>query len=371
MTAITAGRTKVLASIEWFTPAFQAGGIVSSLANQVHHLSQDLEFWIVCSNRDLMGPLEGEPKTGIWHNKGSHHVMYVAGPVSWNGIIKEVNPDAIYINGVFNGPFCRSLIKFSNTTTIPTVLAAHGMLAPNAIAIKAWVKKPWLNLHKFIGTFRRVKWHASSASEARQIKHWFNHGHVRIAQNLPPAMANEVNVPKPGLRFLSVGRIHPIKNYAFAAQCLAALALELNQNITYQIIGPIEDKAEHSAIQFNQNKLLTIDFLGEKSPPELPSFYQDAQCLLVPSLTENFGVVIAEALGNGLPVIVSDQTPWGTFPHSPAMHCLPLDMKLWLPVMASIADIEVRKEAVFHAQEFFLSHLLKPEIRQHHLDLFS
>ena len=371
MTAITAGRTKVLASIEWFTPAFQAGGIVSSLANQVHHLSQDLEFWIVCSNRDLMGPLEGEPKTGIWHNKGSHHVMYVAGPVSWNRIIKEVNPDAIYINGVFNGPFCRSLIKFSNTTTIPTVLAAHGMLAPNAIAIKAWVKKPWLNLHKFIGTFRKVKWHASSAVEASQISNWFKTADIQIAQNLPPKIAAKVNAPKPGLRFLSVGRIHPIKNYTFAAQCLATLALKLNQNITYQIIGPIEDQPTRSAIQFNQSKLLTIDFLGEKSPPELPSYYQDAQCLLVPSLSENFGIVITEALGNGLPVIVSDQTPWGAFPASPAMHCLPLDEPKWVQRMTTLTDFNVRKDIIPLAQRFFNDHLIQEETMQSHRALFS
>jgi glycosyltransferase involved in cell wall biosynthesis len=43
-----------------------------------------------------------------------------------------------------------------------------------------------------------------------------------------------------------------------------------------------------------------------KSQPELVNHYRDADCLVLPSRFDSFGMVVAEALACGLPVIVSD-----------------------------------------------------------------
>ena len=361
----------MLASIEWFTPAYQAGGIVSSLVNQTQHLSEFIDFWVVCSDRDLLHPLPSNPALGQWLKKKGHQVMYVSPPFSWEEIINQIQPDVIYINGIFNGPFCRALLKKKVRKNIPTVLASHGMLAPNALSIKSWIKKPWLKLNKLLGDFDGITWHASNKVEAQQIRRHFERPIIRIAQNLPPGMPSHIHQLQPGLRFLSVGRIHPIKNYKFAAQCLASCAQSMSIDFTYQLIGPIEDKAEKSLIERYQNNNLKIEFLGEKSPSELGKYYQNAQCLLVPSLTENFGLVVTEALSNGLPVITSDQTPWGQYPASAVLQCLPLKKAVWISNIEQQIFKSNRHSHIEKAQDFFRKYVMSDDIIQQHIQLFS
>ena len=365
------GRIKVLASIEWFTPAFRAGGIISSLANQVAHLSPEIDFLIVCSNRDLLGPMAEIDQPDCWCKQEGYRVLYCSQSPNWSRILIETNPDIIYINGIFNGPFCRALLSTSRKTTIPVVLAAHGMLSPNALAIKWWLKKPWLWLNQKMGVFRNVIWHASSSTEEQQINHWFPDAEIKIAQNLPPRAAKDISAPSETLKFLSVGRIHPIKNFGFAAECLAVLTRILNVPIAYHLIGPVEDEQERDQILKHSGGQFTIELLGAKNPNDLANHYQKATCLLAPSLTENFGVVVAEAMGNGLPVVVSDQTPWGTFPSSPALYCLALDQGQWLDALTKLSDKNLRKELIPVAQSYFEAHLIHEDIRNQHRALFS
>lgn len=50
-----------------------------------------------------------------------------------------------------------------------------------------------------------------------------------------------------------------------------------------------------------------IRMLGHVDGKDLPELYADVDALIVPSLYEPWGVVVHEGLGNGLPVIASDQ----------------------------------------------------------------
>ena len=53
MTSDKATRPVVLVAIDWYLPAYRAGGPIRSIANLVAALGDEIDFRIVCGNRDL------------------------------------------------------------------------------------------------------------------------------------------------------------------------------------------------------------------------------------------------------------------------------------------------------------------------------
>ena len=49
-----------------------------------------------------------------------------------------------------------------------------------------------------------------------------------------------------------------------------------------------------------------VKFLGKMSQPEIFNYFRESDCLVLPSRFDSFGMVVAEALASGLPVIVSE-----------------------------------------------------------------
>lgn len=364
-------RTKVLASIEWFTPAFQAGGIISSLVNQIDHLSDRFEFHVVCSNRDLIDPDPMTLEAGRWQDRDGHRVLHIEPPFEWTDILDAVKPDIISVNGLFNGPFCRNLIALAAKINVPMVVAAHGMLAPNALAIKPLRKKAWLTAQRIRGSFCDMRWQASNPTEAAQIEHWFPGSTIHIAQNLPPVMPGSVRETAEDVSFLSVGRLHPIKNYSFGARVLQQLAAKSGLHITYRIAGPLEDKAEEHAIKQWNSSLFKTEFLGVIRPSELPQLYQESRALLVPSLSENFGQVVAEAMANGLPAITSTHTPWGQYGDSDFLFNLDLETDIWVNALEPLLDPIKRNSLTKDCRRFYSEQLAKEDILDQHATLLT
>lgn len=98
-------------------------------------------------------------------------------------------------------------------------------------------------------------------------------------------------------RFLYVGRLIAVKNLKWLIERFNDYP-ELRLDIVG--FGPME--AELKAIA-NQN----ITFYGAVANVDLPRYYQQADVFILPSLSETWGVVVEEALNNGLPVMVSNR----------------------------------------------------------------
>jgi len=54
-------------------------------------------------------------------------------------------------------------------------------------------------------------------------------------------------------------------------------------------------------------RLARVACTGPVSQAELASVLREADCLVLPSRIDSFGMVVVEALASGLPVVVSDQ----------------------------------------------------------------
>ena len=85
-----------------------------------------------------------------------------------------------------------------------------------------------------------------------------------------------------------------------------------SKNISLDICGYYEDSKYYKSLKMLTKKLniKNITFSKEVVGKEKKQKFIESDILILPSKSENFGLVIAEAMSYGLPVIVSENTPW-------------------------------------------------------------
>jgi len=335
-------RPVVLVAIDWYLPAFRAGGPIRSIANLVAALGDEVDFRIVCGNRDLGASAPLSVPADTWQPHGKASVLYLPEQAwtaaRWTALLHDIQPDLLYLNSLYSGPFSRLPWTVARTMNITTRLAPRGMLGSGALSVKPLRKRAWLWLQRLTGGYRNILWHASTEQEAEEIRAWFPEASVHVALNLPvPFSPIPSNRQIGNLRILSVGRIHPIKNYPFGVDVAESL-VHPGTHVQYRIVGPIEDAAEANRIQ-QQANAIELDLIGPVSPTETADHFGWADLVLVPSFNENFGHSVAEAVAAGRPVIVSDQTAWSNLQPGPSVRCLPLQGDAWHAAAQSLLDM--------------------------------
>lgn len=110
----------------------------------------------------------------------------------------------------------------------------------------------------------------------------------------------KLSLDKENLNLLYVGLINKNKNIITTINAIKILQ-ERGFNIKFTIVGKVEDESIFQAIK----DLYFINYIPPKSKEELKSIYRSNDIFIMPSLTETFGLVYAEAMSQGLPVIYS------------------------------------------------------------------
>ena len=106
--------------------------------------------------------------------------------------------------------------------------------------------------------------------------------------------------------FLYVGRLSPEKNLQRLIVAFAAARSQLLSGKIF-IVGSGSEQIELEKTAADYGVSEYVVFLGSKSGPELYDLYSRATCLVLPSVSEPWGLVVNEALHSGCPVIVSNR----------------------------------------------------------------
>jgi glycosyltransferase involved in cell wall biosynthesis len=115
------------------------------------------------------------------------------------------------------------------------------------------------------------------------------------------------NTQKP-CEFLFVGRMQPQKNLFYLFDRIAELKVKTSKPFIFNIAGDgyLKPELESYAAKLGIDEY--IKFFGWLSKPELLVLYQNADCIINPSLYEGMSNVLLEAMACGLPVIASHVT---------------------------------------------------------------
>lgn len=314
-------KKNVLVFIDWFLPGDKAGGPVRSCANLIDHLGKEFNFSVVTRDTDYT---EQKPMVGIKSNAWNilpdgKRVYYISSDqlnkATIAKLLREEKYDVVYLNGIWSQPFTawplKELKKLNNN--IRKVVAARGMLAPSALAIKSAKKKLFLKLANWRNYFGDVIFHATTEKESQEIKNAFGkNAEVIVAGNLPRKILAKSERRKKdpgGLRIINVARIAPEKNTSYAIEILA----NIKSPVVADFYGSVYDDKYWNACKEMAKQLppnVQLNFHGSLPSENIFTKLSDYDLMFMPTRGENFGHIILESLQAGTPVIISDQTPW-------------------------------------------------------------
>lgn len=373
-------KPKIFITIDWFDPAYKAGGPVTSMVNMIEGLHLEFDFYVLCGSRDYGNRNELDLKKDCWTNwRDKAHVYYLSQAKKSRknifAIMDDVDCDFYYIQGLFSLYFSiYPLLWWKKFKVGQAVVAPRGMLHETALGIKYKRKRIFLKTIDFLGWYNDVYFHSTNAGETQQIaKALGKERHIREAANFPKFIENKESKEKnTNLNILCVSRISPEKNSLFFLHCLA----KSKESITVNYIGGYMNKNYFEQFQKQLEQLpQNIDFKywGEKDSKELGEFYKISDVFVLPTLGENFGHAIVEALQWGLPVIISNNTPWRNLEPSRAGFDIALNENDFIEKIEFFAKMsnEEWKSWSNSARDFILSQLNLSTIKRQYLTLFS
>ena len=219
--------------------------------------------------------------------------------------------DVVHLTAVYSSP------------TIPTLLICR-LLGKSLVwsprgALQRWdgstkplVKDAWERICNMLIKPGKCFLHVTSEAEAIAGLERMPKTIAKLIPNavdIPERLPDKAWLPAGKLRLLYIGRIHPKKGIENLLQAIKILD---DESITLSIYGTGDDGYTQSLHQLVDKLGMekSVKFYGHVVGEEKKKVFMQADLCVVPSFTENFGMVIAEALVHGVPVISSKGTPW-------------------------------------------------------------
>lgn len=245
------------------------------------------------------------------------HAHPVAGPAAFRyapGLaqtLRQIDPDLIDVQGLWTYPSLASL-RHHRRTGRPYVVTPRGMLDPWARDRSRWKKalvRLWFEDHHLR---RATCLRATAEMEA---------GHFRSLGLRQPIAIVPNSVETPPLepwfrptgqprRLLFLSRIHPKKGLPFLLRAWQKVAA---RHPEWEVVIAGIDELDHQAEMQALAAALGLDrlhWVGPVHGAAKTALYRSADLFVLPTHAENFGLVIAEALAHGVPVITTRNAPW-------------------------------------------------------------
>lgn len=354
--------TRVLTLADYYLPGTHAGGALRSLANLIATLGDDLDFRVITRDRDWLSDRRYPGITpGTWEQVGPAKVMYLSPetihPSTLRRVIRDTPHDVLYLNSLFSRVFTLSVLGYRRLGLIsakPAVLAPRGQLTPGAIGINARKKGVFLTAARATGLYRDIIWQASSPDEEREVHEHFDGPGVCaravVAPDLPTpwdqlAMVEHRRKPAGFLKATFISRIARKKNLLGAIELLRGV----RARATLDVYGPPEDPdylRECQAAMATLPPHISAKYMGALEYEEIAPTFAQYDLFLFPTLGENFGHVLVEALAAGCPVAVSDRMPFRDLQTQGAGWVIPVeDPDRWRAALEACAAMDADQHA--------------------------
>lgn len=196
---------------------------------------------------------------------------------------------------------------------IKRIVSPRGMLGAWALNHGRWKKKLAWRMYQHRDLLSADAFHATSQQEADEIRALGLTQPIAVVPNgvTFPELTTEPGEASPDRTriMLFLSRIHPKKGLLTLLEAWKAASPKGWQLV---LAGPDENGHQKEVEQLATSLGIgsQVSFPGSLNDVQKWDWYRKADVFVLPSYSENFGIVVAEALAAGLPVIATHGTPW-------------------------------------------------------------
>lgn len=237
------------------------------------------------------------------------------GPARWaympelSRMLRDTAPEIIHLHGLWQ--YCAlATLQHARRTGTPYIVSAHGMLEPWSLQQSRMKKGIIALLFQKECMDEAFCIRATSNLEVESIRSaGFKNpianipNGVEFPESLPPRVARKMR------RALFLSRIHPKKGLV---NLIEAWSIVRPKGWELAIVGP--DELNHLAtlqgMVAAKGLVDQIHFPEEAWGNQRDEEYFKSDLFILPTYSENFGLVVPEALCRGVPVITTHGTPW-------------------------------------------------------------
>lgn len=242
--------------------------------------------------------------------------------------LKDEKFHLIQIQSMWDWPYHKVMVE-ARRLGIPYIVTPRGMLEPWSLSQKKWKKKLawWLyqrnDVQKSVCVFTTAKMEAD---------HVTNLGITTCKAVIPNGIEADsypcktsVDVVKKQVLFLS--RVHVKKGIEILFEAWKRIHPYYEE---WQLLVIGNGEAEYIHRLENWAKSLGVEDSIKILPPVFGdakiNVYQESALFCLPSFSENFGMVIAEAMSCGTPVITTTNCPWEILKETNTGWCVNLSL---------------------------------------------
>lgn len=324
---MTDSRPTILTLLGVFQPGFDATGPNQSLLRMAQALGDRFRFRVIAR------AIEGDDVSRWTMLHGIERLPLAAGRPILQGLraaLRETPHALLVSNGMFDLELTVPALAMRRAGLIgatPMMVAPRGEFSPGALALKGGRKRLFLAAAGALGLLRDVAIQATTQEEAEHLRQALPRtGPILLGPNVRPLPALPARPVRDDarLRIAFLSRIDRKKNLDFALDAIAAVTAP----VQFDIWGPVTDAGfadecrRRIAAMPAHHRIVIRDAIPQV---DVPATLAAADLFLLPTLGENYGHAIVDALAAGTPVLISDRTPWRNLTASGAGWDLPLD----------------------------------------------
>lgn len=286
--------------------------------------------------------------------EGTSAKLHILKPEYTTGDLEEFvckeHFDLIQIQSMWDLPY-HKLMKIARKHHVPYIITPRGMLEPWSMSQKRWKKKLAMMLYQRKGLNHAACIYTTAEMEARHVRDLG----IKVPCAVIPNGIETVGYPcrtsldivKKQVLFLS--RIHVKKGIEILIEAFKKLRAESLDFRDWSVV--IVGNGENDYIENLKQKVKSLELEDciKILPPVFgeakTKLYQESSLFCLPSYSENFGMVIAEAMSCGVPSITTTNCPWEFLDDTKTGWCIDLSVENLVIALREV--LSMRSEDLF------------------------